>query len=107
MAGGTGQRGIGAHEDTASSLILVAGVLPGLGQHAVVPVDVVRVEPQCTLLHVLLDRRLGLVLAPPQHSPISKGRPQPMPCALAILNRARCSWNRPHNSTDAILGPSI
>lgn len=35
--------------------VLVGGILPGLGQHAVVPVDVVRVEPDLALLGVLLD----------------------------------------------------
>mmetsp|Transcript_1280 Transcript_1280/g.3721 ORF Transcript_1280/g.3721 Transcript_1280/m.3721 type:complete len:271 (+) Transcript_1280:107-919(+) len=37
-------------------LVDVARVLPGLREQAVVPVDVVRVEPQVTLLDVLLDR---------------------------------------------------
>ena len=36
--------------------VLVVGVLPGLGQHAVVPVDVVGVEADGALLDVLLDR---------------------------------------------------
>ena len=41
--------------------VLVRRVLPRLRQHPVVPVDVVRVEPQVALLDVLLDRvaRLG------------------------------------------------
>ena len=54
--------GVGAHEDTAGLLVLVAGVLPGLGKHAVVPVDVVGVEPEGTLLHILLDWRPLLIL---------------------------------------------
>jgi hypothetical protein len=41
--------------------VLVAGVLPGLGQQAVVPVDVVGVEAQLALLGVLLDGGAGLV----------------------------------------------
>ena len=36
--------------------VLVARVLPRLRQQPVVPVDVVRVEPQVALLDVLLDR---------------------------------------------------
>merc|ERR1712078_76930 len=41
--------------------VLHAGVLPGLRDEAVVPVDVVRVEPELALLGVLLDGVLGLV----------------------------------------------
>jgi hypothetical protein len=41
--------------------VLVAGVLPGLGEHAVVPVDVVGVEPDLALLGVLLDGVAHLV----------------------------------------------
>ena len=40
----------------------VRGVLPGLWQHAVVPVDVVRVVTRLALLDILLDRRQRLVL---------------------------------------------
>ena len=42
----------------------MARVLPGLREHAIVPVDVVGVEPQLALLHVLLDRRALLALSP-------------------------------------------
>mmetsp|Transcript_35954 Transcript_35954/g.80036 ORF Transcript_35954/g.80036 Transcript_35954/m.80036 type:complete len:256 (+) Transcript_35954:737-1504(+) len=41
--------------------VLVGGVLPGLGQQAIVPVDVVGVEAQLALLHVLLDGGADLV----------------------------------------------
>ena len=50
------------YRDAADVLGLVSGVLPGLGQHAIVPVDVVGVVPQLPLLRVLLDGRQLLIL---------------------------------------------
>ena len=50
------------YRDAADVLGLVSGVLPGLGQHAIVPVDVVGVVPQLPLLCVLLDGRQLLIL---------------------------------------------
>lgn len=44
------------YRNAAKLLTLVLRVLPCLGQHAIVPVDVVRVEPQLVLLDVLLQR---------------------------------------------------
>ena len=52
----------GAHADTTSLIVAMFRVLPRLRQHAVVPVDVVRVMPQLALLDVLLDRSLALAL---------------------------------------------
>jgi hypothetical protein len=46
----------------------VVGILPGLWQQAIVPVDVVRVEAQVALLHILLDWRALLVLPTPNLS---------------------------------------
>lgn len=54
--------GVVVAKDAAGGLVLVAGVLPGLGQEAVVPVDVVGVEAEFALLGVLLDGVCGLVL---------------------------------------------
>ena len=51
------------HHDAAAVGVGVGRVLPGLRQEAVVPVDVVGVVADLSLLHVLLDRGLGLVLA--------------------------------------------
>jgi hypothetical protein len=51
-----------AHRDAVQLGVLVCGVLPGLGQQAVVPVDVVGVEAQLALFGVLLDGRGRLVL---------------------------------------------
>ncbi len=45
-----------AYRNATKLLTLVLRVLPCLGQHAIVPVDVVRVEPQLVLLDVLLQR---------------------------------------------------
>ncbi len=56
------QGGANAHEDVAGLLIAVPRVLPGLRQQPVVPVDVVRVEPELALFDVLLNRRPLLVL---------------------------------------------
>lgn len=41
---------------------MVAGILPGLWQEAIVPVDVVGVKPKLTLLNILLDRSALLIL---------------------------------------------
>ena len=67
-----------AHRDAADVLGLVRWVLPGLRQHAVVPVDVVRVEAQLPLLRVLLDGRLLLVL-------------RRQPCSPSLNLRQGCS----------------
>ncbi len=45
-----------AYRNATKLLTLVLRVLPCLGQHAIVPVDVVRVKPQLVLLDVLLQR---------------------------------------------------
>ena len=50
------------YRDAADILCLVGGVLPGLGEHAIVPVDVVGVVPQLPLLRVLLYGSQLLVL---------------------------------------------
>lgn len=42
--------------------VLLAGILPGAWQHAVVPFDGVRVLPELALLDILLDRGVLLRL---------------------------------------------
>jgi hypothetical protein len=50
------------HRDVVELGVLDAGVLPGLGQQAVVPVDVVGVKAELALLDVLLDGSVCLIL---------------------------------------------
>mmetsp|Transcript_26791 Transcript_26791/g.58382 ORF Transcript_26791/g.58382 Transcript_26791/m.58382 type:complete len:309 (+) Transcript_26791:69-995(+) len=47
--------GVVVTEHALNLVVLVGGVLPGQGEHAVVPVDVVGVVTELALLHVLLD----------------------------------------------------
>ena len=56
---------LGSYEDTTALLVGMSRALPGLGEKAVVPVDVVGVEAEVALLHILLDGSLDLVLQIP------------------------------------------
>jgi len=61
--------GIGAYRDAPQIRVADFRVLPGAGQHAIVPVDVVGVVPQLTLLDVLLYGSVLLLLQAAQWIP--------------------------------------
>ena len=80
-------------------------ILPGLGQHPVVPVDIIRVMPQLPLLNILLDRiphlirrqlhlrrRLLRDLAQKVHRPLARIQRHIMPRTHKRLQWSSSSW---------------